>query len=184
MEGHLEIYKNQNNIIDLTAQSDLFLTSVKDQDAALNQLNIQLSTLDEVEKYLDGKGTNPGTVPSLMGISDPVLTMLLPKLYEMEFEWRRKSQIAGANDEQLLVLKDEILKAKSAIRENVRNIRVTLLNMRSKVQTNINQQMDNKPLKIPFIPSYFRNVKNRLFHLHQQLVMLELLKHPMRTIIQ
>lgn len=142
VERNLENYKSQNEIVDISEQSKVFLASVQQQDQELNKIGIQLSVLDEVEKYIKGKGTNPGTVPSLVGIEDPMLIDLLPKLYEAEFQWNKQKQVTGAKDDATIIMYENVLQLKRSVRDVIVNLRNNLQAAQRKISSNLNLQND------------------------------------------
>ena len=140
VEQNLENYKSQNNIVDLSEQSKVFLNSVAKQDEDLNKIGVQLSVLDEIENYMNGKGTNPGAAPSLMGIEDPMLMELLTKLYNYELQLQKISSTSAENDDAVLSLQEQILKIKKTIRETKGSLRQNLLSAQSKINRDLNKQ--------------------------------------------
>ena len=58
-------------------------------DNQLTDISVQLSSLDEVEKYVRAKDNKSGMVPSSVGIKDPILTDLLNKKYQLELDYEK-----------------------------------------------------------------------------------------------
>jgi len=52
VEGDIQQYKSKENIVDISEEGKMFLTSVQESDLKINEISIQLSVLDEVEKYV------------------------------------------------------------------------------------------------------------------------------------
>ena len=137
VEENIKAYKTREGIVDMSEQGKLFLTSVKENDQKISEINIQLSVLYDVEMYITGKGANPGTVPSLMGINDVTLVQLLTKLYENEMLLSRLVKISGTQNVQQEQLRDEIAHLKPGILENIRNIRNNFTTIKNKLQETI-----------------------------------------------
>ncbi|MEY2828153.1 MAG: hypothetical protein RIQ33_11 [Bacteroidota bacterium] len=148
VEKNLERFKSKNEIVDISEQSKVFLAAVQIQDQELNKIGIQLSVLDEVEKYIKGKGTNPGTVPSLVGIEDPMLIGLLPKLYEAEFQWNKQKQVTGVKDDATIIMYENVLQLKKSVRDVIVNLRNNLLAAQKKINSNLKLQ-NNLLKKVP-----------------------------------
>ncbi len=146
VEQNLENYKSQNNIVDLSEQSKVFLNSVSKQDQELNKLGVQLSVLDEVENYMNGSSVYPGKAPSLMGIEDPMLMELLSKLYNYELQLQNLLSKTAENDDAVLSLKEQIEKIKKTIRETKSGLRQNLLSAQSKINSELDEQ--NSLLKL------------------------------------
>src|ERR1035437_9259211 len=80
VEKNVEDYKSKEGITDISAESQLFLQSVKENDAQLNEVKIQQSILGSIETYVKSKENKAGTVPATIGISDPTLLSLISEL--------------------------------------------------------------------------------------------------------
>jgi capsular exopolysaccharide synthesis family protein len=119
VEKDIELFKENNSIVDLSQQGKLFLESVKEEDKELNQMEIQMNVLNDVEGYLKGKGVNPGNLPSLVGISDQNVVSMLNRLYEMEFGYQKRKGAVGGQDEELLMMESEIGKLRTSLMESV-----------------------------------------------------------------
>ncbi|WP_159300815.1 hypothetical protein, partial [Klebsiella pneumoniae] len=80
--GSIEAFKRSNGIADISAESEIFMENVAESDKMLAQLDLQLTLLGDLERYVIGRGKNPGMVPSLIGLPDGGYTSsLLTKLY-------------------------------------------------------------------------------------------------------
>jgi hypothetical protein len=58
VEEGIKDFKTRESIVDIGEQGKLFLETVKENDEKINELNIQLSVLADIEKYVTGKGKN------------------------------------------------------------------------------------------------------------------------------
>jgi tyrosine-protein kinase Etk/Wzc len=191
VESDIEQYKTQEGIVDIGAQSKLFLETVKENDERISQLNIQLSVLQDIETYVTGKGPNPGTVPSLMGLSDPTLVQLLTRLYDAETQYAKLQKVTGEKSDVQEQLRDELSRLRPAIQENIRNIRTNLVATKSNLlgqlaqtsqllkQANCSRKYPirsepwwksagNKPSKTAYTPFYYRRGKKLHFLIPQQ----------------
>ena len=140
VERHLERYKSHNSIVDISEQSKVFLAEVQQNDLDLNKINVQLSVLEEVEKYMKGKGSNPGSAPSLMGIEDPLLLSMLPKLYDAEFQLQKQIQISGQKDDATIVMKSNVEQLKQSISEAIENLKNNLQAAQKNINANLLKQ--------------------------------------------
>jgi len=76
IEAGLQNFRTQNNIVDIDVQGKQFLENVGENDQKIEDINMQLSSLDQIENYVLGKGGTGGIVPSTFGISAPELSNL------------------------------------------------------------------------------------------------------------
>lgn len=168
VERKIEMFKTLNGAVDVSMQSSMFLNNVKENDLELSKINLKLAILNDIESYVNGKGNNPGMVPSIIGFDDPVLLSLLPKLYDLEYEIIKRSKVAGEKDEVYNSLKEEVIRVKSSIKENIRNIRGNLninkVRFTEELQKQ-NRQLNNIPLKERLLIDIGRqqNIKNEIF---------------------
>ncbi len=141
VEKDIESFKETNSIVDLSQQGKLFLESVRGQDEELNKIAIQLSVVRDIENYVNGKSNHPGNMPSLVGITDPLLNSLLPKLYDMEFAYNKRKNVVGERDEQLIVMEDEMKKLRSNIKESVNQTKRNLEISQTQLKTDLQSKM-------------------------------------------
>ncbi len=168
VERKIEVFKTANGAVDVSLQSSMFLNNVKENDIELNKVNLKLAILNDIDLYVNGKGSNPGMVPSVIGFDDPILLSLLPKLYDLEFEISKRAKVAGEKDEILNSLKEEILRVKSSIKENIWNIRGNLNITKVRITEELRKQnslLNNIPLKERLLVDIGRqqNIKNEIF---------------------
>lgn len=126
VEGKLQKFKAQNKIVDISAQGQMYLQSVGVNDQKISDLNMQLAVLDQVQDYVSGKSKKGSIVPSTLGITDPVLSNLLQKLYDAELEYEKLKNTTAENNPMLIALVDQINKVKPSILENIQNQRRSL----------------------------------------------------------
>lgn len=136
VEKDLEKYRTKEGVIDLGEQGNLYLRNVGDYDRRISELNLQLSVLDKVERYVISKNKNSGIVPSTLGVDDPILSQLLQRLYDAEIEYQELSKTVAENNPMLVVVKNRIDKIRPSILENVRSQKSNLLASRGSLTTN------------------------------------------------
>jgi capsular exopolysaccharide synthesis family protein len=139
IEQKAESYKATKGAVDIGTQGQLYLKSVGETDTRLNDVNMQLSVLDQVEKYINSNDNNTSISASTLGLKDPALTDILNKITEKELNYERLKKTTGENNPMLLSLKGEINKLKPSVLENIRNQRSSLqaskLNLASATNT-------------------------------------------------
>lgn len=127
IEKKVQQYKSSKGAVDISAQGQLFLQNVSDNDQKLSDVNRQLSVLSEVEKLVASKvNSNSGIVPSTLGVSDPLLSDLLNKLYTSELEYDQLKKTVGENNPSLVAIADRINKIRPNILDNIRSQRQSL----------------------------------------------------------
>lgn len=126
IEQRAQAYKSSQDAVDISAQGKLFLSNVSDIDQKSTDVTMQLTVLDQVEKYVQSKDTKGGIVPSTMGLNDQTLTNLLDKLYDAEMNYEKLSKTTAQNNPVLTTVADQINKIKPSILENITNQKAAL----------------------------------------------------------
>ena len=109
--------------MNISEQSKLYLESIESNDKQLSALNLQLSALDEVEKYVKSKDNNGNIVPSTFNINDPSLSQLLTSLSTAEAQYEKLKRTTAENNPIMLSLQEEIGRIRPNILENIRSQR-------------------------------------------------------------
>lgn len=137
VERNVQSYKSRNQVIDLGAQGQLFLDNVADLDKRKSSVDLQLEILNDVNNYINRKGSRSGTVPSVAMVDDPTLVGLLSKLYESELQLEKIKSVSGEKSDQVILAEDQVGRIRNDIRENISNIRRNLLSVKSNINSNL-----------------------------------------------
>ena len=122
VEKDVESYKTSQGITDISAESQLFLENIKENDAKLNEVNTQISILESVDSYIKNAGDG-AVAPATYMINDPVLVSLLTKFNELELQRERYARTTTVNNPLLQTINTQLDGTRQAIRENVQNLR-------------------------------------------------------------
>ncbi|SEI40095.1 capsular exopolysaccharide family [Dyadobacter koreensis] len=122
VEKDVESYKTSKGITDISAESQLFLENIKENDSKLNEVNTQISILESVDTYIKNAGDG-AVAPATYMINDPVLVSLLTKFNELELQRERYARTTTANNPLLETINTQLEGTRQAIRENVQNLR-------------------------------------------------------------
>ncbi len=150
VEKQIQNYKSSQGIIDLSEQGKMYLQNVGDNDQKIAEASMQLSILNQVENYVASKDNSIGIVPSTLGVTDPLLTKLLDKLYQAETDYQRLKQTTAENNPILESLYNEIQNIRPGILENIRNqkanLQTTIINLTNIVKS-FNSTLQSIPQK-------------------------------------
>ncbi|HEX8278570.1 MAG TPA: polysaccharide biosynthesis tyrosine autokinase, partial [Segetibacter sp.] len=127
IERKIQQYKANKGAVDVSTQSQLFLQNVSTNDQKLSDINSQLSILKQVKSYVVSKNNAGGLVPSTLGVSDPLLSQLLNKLYDAELQYEKLKKTTAENNPVLVAVTDEINKIKPSILENIESQQRSLI---------------------------------------------------------
>jgi capsular exopolysaccharide synthesis family protein len=121
IEKKVQQYKSGKDAVDISAQGQLFLQNVSANDQKIGDVNTQLSVLNQVQKFVTDKDNSSAIVPSTLGVSDPLLSQLLEKLYNSELEYEKLKKTVGENNPTLVAISDQINKIKPSILQNIQS---------------------------------------------------------------
>lgn len=133
VEKDIQNYKTRSGIVDLGAESSVFLEKVRENDTQLNQVNIQLGALQEVERYMASKTSRESLAPAMPGLDNPILTGLLTNLFELDMQREKLIRTAPEGSTVVQVLDNQIRLTKATIADNTQALRKVLLNTRNKM---------------------------------------------------
>lgn len=158
VEKDVEQYKTIQGITDLSAEGNLFLEKVKDNDSKLSEVDIQLKVLDGVERYLASGQNN--VAPATLMVNDPILTSFIEKLGELELQREKTSRAVQSGNPFLETINTQIANTKQAIRENVSNQKKGLVITRNSLQGN-NNRFESAIRTIPRKEREFVNIQRQ-----------------------
>lgn len=133
VEKNIQNYKTRSGIVDLSAESTVFLNKVHENDTQLSQVTIQLGALDEIEAYIASKSGKGNLAPATLGLENPVLTGLLGNLLDLEIQREKLIRSAPEGSAAVQVIDNQIRLVKANISDNTQSLRKILLNTRSKI---------------------------------------------------
>jgi len=150
LETQIQVYKSDKGAVDLSEQGRMYLQNVGDNDRQLSDIKLQLSVLDQVERYVISKNNASGIVPATLGLDDPILTQLLQRLYNSEMQYEKLKRTTAENNPILSTLENEIENIRPGILENIRsqrqNLNASLNNLNSN-QGRYNSIINSIPMK-------------------------------------
>lgn len=121
IEVALQLYKSHKNGVDLDEQSRLILGNVSANEEKISELNVQLSTLQQIKSHVQNSVGKPGIIPIESNGNDKVLSGYLGNLYDAELQYDKLRKTTAQNNPLLLSLKDQIDKIKPTILQYVDN---------------------------------------------------------------
>lgn len=116
IETSLEQFKAEKGITDLGAEANTYLGSVKDYDTKISEIELQISFLNYIEKYVRQNKDIKEISPTSIGINDPILLKLMNQLSEVEN--KRNQLLLSAREDNPAII---------SINAQSRNLRNSLL---------------------------------------------------------
>ena len=126
IEKKIQQYKSGTGAVDIGTQGGFYLKNVGENDQKLGDINMQLSMLGQVEKFVNERQTGEMLAPSTLGVSDPSLGNLLTQLQTSQLEYDKLKKTVGENNSGLKALESQINKLRPTIVDNIRNQKQSL----------------------------------------------------------
>jgi tyrosine-protein kinase Etk/Wzc len=154
-ESVVERFKVEKGIVDISEQSKLYLSSVGSNDQKVSEIDVQLAVLNQIEEYTTSNANSGSNMlPSTIGLSDPNLSSLLTKLYDLEIQYEKLRKSVGEDNITMVSLRNQIQRLKPSILDNIRNQRSNLQASRN----NLSQTSDQYAGMIRGVPQKEREL--------------------------
>lgn len=119
IEGKIQGFKSKNKLFDISTQGKIYLETTEKSNSEISNSSIQLSVLEEVQRYVKGDKDANQIIPSTLGIPDPVLAELISKYYTIESRLEALKQTTGSQNPIALALRVELDGLKPKILQNI-----------------------------------------------------------------
>jgi tyrosine-protein kinase Etk/Wzc len=147
VEQEVETFKSSRGLTDLSNDANLFLESVKVNDAKLNEVNLQISVIQDVERYINSESPNE-KLPSTLGINDPVLLGQITQLGELQLQRDQLLATTTAQNPLVVPLAKQIETTRAGIKTTISNIYKSLRVAKADLEGN-NSQFQGSIKKVP-----------------------------------
>lgn len=144
-------FRSKNDIIDLGTEGTLVMHNLKEIETEKAKSQVQLDYFRNVLSYLEKSSDLTKLVsPSVVGIEDASLNMLVLKLGELYNRQQVLSFTARPNNPKLLMVDNELTQTRNRLNENLRNLIENAsrsINSMNERQTRISVQLNKLPAK-------------------------------------
>ncbi len=121
-EKKLEEFRQANKLIDLSAEGNTIKTKLESFSREKITTQLQKQYYEYLLEYMSGrKGTADVVSPSIMGVTDPVLTGLVEEFSKLQNQKRELGYNMVENQPAIGLIESRIEYVRNAIIENVRN---------------------------------------------------------------
>jgi len=149
IERKIQRYKSGSGAVDIGAQGASYLKNVGENDQKLGDVNMQLSMLNQVEKFVGERQNGEMLAPSTLGV-DPSLANLITQMQTAQTEYDNLKKTVGANNPTLKALADQINKLRPSIADNIKSQKQSLTASRQSLystNSNYNAMLSTVPFK-------------------------------------
>jgi tyrosine-protein kinase Etk/Wzc len=126
IESLVQTFRTDKGVIDLGEQGKMYLENVGDNDRKIADLSMQKAALDEMESYVTSRSSTGDLVPATLGITDPVLSDLIQKLYNKKVEYASLMKTTAENNPSAIGVAKEIEQLRPLVLEKLKNYRLSL----------------------------------------------------------
>jgi len=158
-EKNIETFKSSNQLTDLSSDSKYNLDNLQANDTKLNDLNVQLSVINGIENYINSP-QNKDNVPATLGITDPTLVSSIERLSVLQLDRQKLLATTPETNPDFEALNRQIQTTRAAIKENVQNIKSSLLNARQKVQS-VSSKVESSITSMPAQEREYVSIKRQ-----------------------
>ncbi|WP_221394608.1 polysaccharide biosynthesis tyrosine autokinase [Dyadobacter sp. NIV53] len=158
-EKGIETFKSSRKLTDISSDARVSLENMQVSDNQLNEINVKLSIIEGIEKYINSS-QNINKAPATLGVEDTALNSLIEKLASLELQRERLLATTPETNPDFEPINRQIASTRLAIRENVANIKTSLQNTRDKLQS-INQRFESSIKNIPVQERQYISIKRQ-----------------------
>jgi capsular exopolysaccharide synthesis family protein len=122
VEGNLENYQGNNQIVNVASQSSQNFENENDISKNITSVNVQQGVVKMIEDYFNNADNKGKLVPSSLGINDATLASLIAHYNELQLQKEKEAPSLAPNSVILRDITNQINSLKSSILENLQNI--------------------------------------------------------------
>jgi capsular exopolysaccharide synthesis family protein len=134
VESKYEGFRSNRGITEISNESSKYLSNVQSTDNQLNAVNIKLSVIDGIERYVgsDQGAENP---PAILGMDDAGLSGLIKQYSDLQLQRTRLLATLPENNPLFDPINQQISSTRNALKENLKSIKTSLITTRDQLQS-------------------------------------------------
>ena len=134
VENRYTGYKSVRGITEIADQSSQYVGGAQSNEKQLNDIKIQISVVDGVDRYLNSDD-NKGNTPSILGINSPALQGYIDRLTDLQLERTKMLSTLPESNPLFNPINQQIALTRAALRENLKTTRASLLETQRSLQS-------------------------------------------------
>jgi tyrosine-protein kinase Etk/Wzc len=148
VENTVQAYKSGNNLVNLGAESELFLTKATEAERSLSESFIQLKISEYLLEHLEKSNGPDQLIPSNLGLAQVAIATQIDGHNKLAMDRSRLMLASGKENPRIINLNNQIGAYRESIREALRN-EVKSLEFNYK---EINNRVESLQAKISSVP--------------------------------
>jgi capsular exopolysaccharide synthesis family protein len=157
VEKQIETYRISHNITDITAQASASREASNVNQKAINDIDLQLSSLSALERYTSAN-QDSNSLPPNPGLIDQNLTDLYTKLADLQIQRQIKTETLGPNNPKIVSTDEQIRKLKSDFNDKLRTNKITLLAQKKQLQS-VGENIKSSLTSVPGLDRNYADLK-------------------------
>jgi hypothetical protein len=134
VEGSLQNYQGQNQLIDVETQSSQSFENANNLSKDISNLSVKQGVVNMIRNYFNSPNTQDKLVPSTLGLEDPTLTSLITRYNELQQRKQREAPLVAAGSTVMKDLNDQLTDIRSNILESLQNLNKNLTFQQSSLE--------------------------------------------------
>ncbi|MBK1442227.1 polysaccharide biosynthesis tyrosine autokinase [Parapedobacter sp. ISTM3] len=157
-EQNVAGFKSSVGLTDISSKSQFFLDNVQQNDALLNEVNVQLNVIEDIERFTTAGGSS--TPPATIGIKDPGLISLVDQLTKLQLQKERLLATTPEGNPIFIPLNKQINSTKVALNDYIKSIKNSLVVTQRQLQRN-NEQIESSIRSMPIQEQKYMSIKRQ-----------------------
>jgi tyrosine-protein kinase Etk/Wzc len=148
VEKNLQKYKQQNEVVNLESQSELYLTNQSDLDKQISDLEVKKHIISYLQEYMTKQKNNYEVIPTSLGVEDIGLQELMNEYNQLQLKVDALLKTTTSNNLSVKVIDGQLEKLRSNILENLNNLKSTI-ELQANTLKQKNQQYNSRISSVP-----------------------------------
>ena len=152
IEIEIEKYKRNHNLTNISSEAELFLRTMSEYDRKLSEIQTQIHLINHIDEYLRDENNKNNLIPSVLGIEDNALRLLIQEYNHVLLERIRIVRSGSEQNPAVAQLDHTLTMLRSSVATNITNA----LNGLNITQNDLRQRQAQFTTKIQNIPTQER----------------------------
>ncbi|RVU00719.1 polysaccharide biosynthesis tyrosine autokinase [Mucilaginibacter limnophilus] len=160
VEKDVENYKRQNDITDISSESQQYLQNTGDYDKKLSEYEIQINILSAIKQYISSAKNQDNLVPSSLSIQDVTLAQLISNFNQLQLQRKRALKSNFESNPVVINLTEQLVALRQNILENITNIQQGLTIARNALRSK-NTKFESLKQHVPQVERQLLEIKRQ-----------------------
>jgi tyrosine-protein kinase Etk/Wzc len=150
VEKDLQKFKQQNNVVNLQSQSQIYLANQSEIDKQISEAEVHMKVIDYLSEYIESEKNQHQIVPTTLGIEDPTLSELISQYNQLQLKIETLLKTTTNSNITVKVSESQLEKLRLDLLENLRNLRATAqlqINTFQQKNDQYNSRINSVPIK-------------------------------------